>query len=109
MPYHPGGIPKLMLGSGKDCTVLFNKYHSWVNCESILAKCLVGTLADESISKITEDNEEELDENDSTICCSFGGMSESQDNASDFKSGDELVSTAEEECGSVEQLAKLKL
>ena len=27
---HPGG-KKIFLGKGKDCTALYNKYHSWVN------------------------------------------------------------------------------
>ena len=45
--YHPGGVAKLMEGAGKDCTDLFNKYHRWVNMDSILGKCLVGTLIEE--------------------------------------------------------------
>lgn len=36
-----------MEGAGKDCTDLFNKYHRWVNMDSILGKCLVGTLVEE--------------------------------------------------------------
>lgn len=42
--FHPGGAPQLMRAVGKDGTVLFNKYHSWVNADFLLAKCLVGTL-----------------------------------------------------------------
>ena len=41
--YHPGGINKLLEGAaGQDCTVLFNKYHAWVNIQSMIGKCLVG-------------------------------------------------------------------
>lgn len=47
LPYHPGGIPILMQAAGKDCTVLFNKYHSWVNAESMLSKCIVGVMMTE--------------------------------------------------------------
>lgn len=47
VPYHPGGEAKIMLGAGRDCTALFNKYHAWVNIESMLSKCYVGTLASE--------------------------------------------------------------
>jgi cytochrome b involved in lipid metabolism len=47
LPYHPGGIPILMKAAGKDCTVLFNKYHSWVNAESMLSKCIVGVMMTE--------------------------------------------------------------
>lgn len=42
LPYHPGGEPKLMLGVGKDCTDLFNRYHRWVNGHAMLSNCLVG-------------------------------------------------------------------
>mmetsp|Transcript_6905 Transcript_6905/g.7224 ORF Transcript_6905/g.7224 Transcript_6905/m.7224 type:complete len:168 (+) Transcript_6905:36-539(+) len=60
--YHPGGVNKLMLGAGKDCTPLFNKYHAWVNYESMLSKCQVGVLSEGSDS-ILEDEEDE-EEND---------------------------------------------
>jgi hypothetical protein len=42
--YHPGGVAKLMLVAGKDGTDLFNKFHAWVNADSILGKCAIGTL-----------------------------------------------------------------
>lgn len=44
LAYHPGGMPKLMLGAGNDCTVMYNKYHPWVNAETMLAKCMIGIL-----------------------------------------------------------------
>lgn len=44
LKFHPGGVDMLMKGAGKDCTALFNKYHSWVNAEYLLEKCLVGYL-----------------------------------------------------------------
>jgi len=34
---HPGG-KKIFLGKGKDCTELFKKYHSWVNCHFMIGK-----------------------------------------------------------------------
>jgi cytochrome b involved in lipid metabolism len=42
LEFHPGGIDKLMLGAGRDCTQLFDKYHSWVNYEHLLQKCYLG-------------------------------------------------------------------
>jgi cytochrome b involved in lipid metabolism len=54
LPYHPGGIPVLMQAAGKDCTALFNKYHSWVNAESMLSKCIIGVM-------MTEEEEKALD------------------------------------------------
>ncbi|GAB2300157.1 hypothetical protein Dimus_034197 [Dionaea muscipula] len=44
MKFHPGGVDMLMKAVGKDCTLLFNKYHAWVNAEFLLEKCLVGIL-----------------------------------------------------------------
>lgn len=44
IPYHPGGIPELMKGAGKDATALFNEVHRWVNFDSILRSCLQGYL-----------------------------------------------------------------
>jgi cytochrome b involved in lipid metabolism len=61
LPYHPGGVPKLMLGAGKDCTALFNRYHAWVNGDSMLAKCYIGTLIPDPVS-IPEGDEEEADD-----------------------------------------------
>ncbi|KAI5084509.1 hypothetical protein GOP47_0000678 [Adiantum capillus-veneris] len=48
LKFHPGGVDMIMKGAGKDCTALFNKYHSWVNAEYLLEKCLVGFLDTES-------------------------------------------------------------
>lgn len=50
-----------MMGAGKDCTALFNKYHQWVNGDSMLAKCQIGVLSDHS-DIILEDEEEEYSE-----------------------------------------------
>ena len=49
-----------MLGAGKDCTDIFNRYHAWVNCDQILSKCLVGYLIEEE-QTIREDEEEEME------------------------------------------------
>jgi len=43
IPFHPGG-QKIMAGVGKDGTAMFNKYHSWVNAEFVLAKYHIGFL-----------------------------------------------------------------
>lgn len=53
MPYHPGGIPTLMKGAGKDSTDLFNKFHPWVNAESMMSKCIVGKLVVDRRAKET--------------------------------------------------------
>jgi len=65
LPYHPGGTPKLMEGAGKDCTSLFNKYHRWVNCESILGKCLLGAVSSDepSIAEADEEDDQADEEN----------------------------------------------
>lgn len=40
--YHPGGVDMIMLGAGRDCTILYDKYHQWVNAEAMLSKCFIG-------------------------------------------------------------------
>ncbi|ETV76824.1 hypothetical protein H257_09271 [Aphanomyces astaci] len=42
--YHPGGVGKLMLSAGGDCTTLFNESHAWVNGHGMLEKCFLGTV-----------------------------------------------------------------
>ncbi|XP_063954853.1 cytochrome b5 reductase 4-like isoform X2 [Lytechinus pictus] len=44
MEYHPGGAEELERGLGKDATDLFNEVHRWVNVESMLEKCHIGSL-----------------------------------------------------------------
>ena len=50
--YHPGGVPKLLQGAGKDCTALFDKYHRWVNIDSMLAKYIIGVLEEDEVDEI---------------------------------------------------------
>lgn len=52
LKYHPGGAAILKQVLGKDCTLMFNKYHAWVNAEFLLSKCLVGTLSSSKEKKI---------------------------------------------------------
>ncbi|KPM45880.1 hypothetical protein AK830_g628 [Neonectria ditissima] len=46
--FHPGGVPELMRGAGRDATKLYGEVHPWVNYETMLAACLVGLLVEES-------------------------------------------------------------
>jgi cytochrome b involved in lipid metabolism len=62
MPYHPGGEKKLMLGAGKDCTELYNRYHSWINIDNMLGACLVGYLITEEPVILEGDDEDEGEE-----------------------------------------------
>jgi len=83
LPFHPGGASILMQGAGKDCTKLFQKYHAWVNIESMLAKCYVGTLMSDNAG-IEEDEEEE----------DVGKECESKASATVFKAAAVAVSAA---------------
>ncbi|RID42490.1 hypothetical protein BRARA_J02368 [Brassica rapa] len=49
MNFHPGGVDMLMKAVGRDGTLLFNKYHAWVNFDVLLEKCLVGVLDDSKV------------------------------------------------------------
>ncbi|KAJ1344736.1 hypothetical protein BSLG_000259 [Batrachochytrium salamandrivorans] len=42
--FHPGGVPQLMRGAGKDATDLFFKVHPWINVDMVLDKCWIGYL-----------------------------------------------------------------
>ncbi|EGR47162.1 Hypothetical protein TRIREDRAFT_122657 [Trichoderma reesei QM6a] len=52
--FHPGGVPELMRGAGRDGTKLFGEIHPWVNYETMLAACLVGLLVEEPEGKESE-------------------------------------------------------
>ncbi|KAI5467563.1 hypothetical protein BGZ63DRAFT_371567 [Mariannaea sp. PMI_226] len=55
--FHPGGVPELMRGAGRDGTKLFGEIHPWVNYETMLSACLVGLL-------VEEDEKSEMDQMD---------------------------------------------
>ncbi|KFA48940.1 hypothetical protein S40293_02559 [Stachybotrys chartarum IBT 40293] len=52
--YHPGGVPELMRGAGRDGTKLFGEVHPWVNYETMLAACMVGILVEEPEANASE-------------------------------------------------------
>ncbi len=52
LKFHPGGVAWIMKGAGVDCTVLFQKYHAWVNADMLLQECLIGMLAPPSAEAV---------------------------------------------------------
>ncbi|VIO99857.1 Cytochrome b5-like Heme/Steroid binding domain containing protein [Brugia malayi] len=44
LAFHPGGVEELMRVAGTDGTDLFNKMHAWVNYDTMLKTCFVGTF-----------------------------------------------------------------
>jgi cytochrome-b5 reductase len=48
LDFHPGGVDEMMRGAGTDATQLFNEIHRYVNYESMLKKCFVGPLVNNS-------------------------------------------------------------
>ena len=48
--YHPGGVDILMEGAGRDCTELFDKYHSWVNAEGMIGALFLGNVDPASVA-----------------------------------------------------------
>jgi cytochrome b involved in lipid metabolism len=55
LAYHPGGSEILEKCLGKDATVLFDKYHSWVNLDRLIAPLLLGYIQVEK--KISAEDE----------------------------------------------------
>lgn len=51
LPYHPGGVDICKGILGKDATVLFDKYHRWVNIDGLIGPLLLGTVALDSPPK----------------------------------------------------------
>ncbi|KAJ3268963.1 hypothetical protein HDV01_002073 [Terramyces sp. JEL0728] len=47
--FHPGGVPQLMRGAGKEATELIQKIHPWVNIDMMLDKCMIGYYVKESL------------------------------------------------------------
>ena len=46
LDYHPGGIPEIMKGAGRDSTELYMKFHPWVNADAVLGKLRLGKLVE---------------------------------------------------------------
>ena len=81
LAYHPGGEQKLMMGAGRDCTALFNKYHQWVAGSSMLAKCQVGVLS-EQVDVIVEDEDDEQEDSEDLKAAAIDSLSGASDDDS---------------------------
>jgi cytochrome-b5 reductase len=57
LAYHPGGSEILEKCLGKDGTVLFDKYHSWVNLDGLIGPLMLGYLKIEKKSSSDDDDE----------------------------------------------------
>ena len=44
LPYHPGGMDIMKGVLGKDATVLFHEYHTWINIDNLIGPLLLGSL-----------------------------------------------------------------
>ena len=64
LDFHPGGVPIIMSGAGKDMTKLFQKYHSWVNFESMVGALYLGDLERATLAAAAEEEEEDEDEDE---------------------------------------------
>jgi len=53
--YHPGGMEIMKESMGKDASILYDKYHRWVNAEGLIGPLLIGYLTDET-KKENENN-----------------------------------------------------
>ena len=59
LAYHPGGSAILEKCLGKDATVLFDKYHSWVNLDNLIGPLLLGYVMIEKKSDYDSDDDED--------------------------------------------------
>ena len=59
LAYHPGGSEILEKCLGRDGTVLFDKYHSWVNLDGLIAPLLLGYLKIEKKGSDDDDDDDE--------------------------------------------------
>lgn len=48
LQFHPGGAKILLAASGRDATVLFDKYHRWIDASYLLDSKAVGKLLQEN-------------------------------------------------------------
>lgn len=62
VPFHPGGRLSLLQAAGRDGSALFKQFHPWVNAHFMLAKCLVGQLADGEPGAVTSGRARQEDE-----------------------------------------------
>ncbi|KAI5190003.1 hypothetical protein NEMIN01_0788 [Nematocida minor] len=44
---HPGGADIILENGGKDCTVIFNTIHPWINYKKLLENRLIGYVKKE--------------------------------------------------------------
>jgi len=58
LAYHPGGSEIMHGCLGRDGTVLFDRYHSWVNLEGLIGPLLLGYVQIEKKSGEDDDEEE---------------------------------------------------
>lgn len=64
LPYHPGGENIMKSVLGKDATILFHKYHTWVNIDNLIGPLLLGTLLAVDTKKKRNSNNETMNDDD---------------------------------------------
>jgi cytochrome b involved in lipid metabolism len=63
LPYHPGGESIMQSVLGKDATILFHKYHTWVNIDNLIGPLYLGTLMLDK-KNYRNDNDTKTNKND---------------------------------------------
>ena len=64
LAYHPGGINIMKSVLGKDGTILFQKYHPWVNIDGLIGKLLIGYLDTTRSNRNDDDDDNEDGDSD---------------------------------------------
>jgi len=84
LAYHPGGSDIMEKCLGGDATALFDKYHSWVNLESLIGPLLLGYLRMGKKRESDDDNDDGVASNGNDRGTGLGAISEDIDDCAEL-------------------------
>ncbi|KAI9299238.1 delta5 fatty acid desaturase [Neoconidiobolus thromboides FSU 785] len=59
--YHPGGYETLLVGGGRDCTIVFETYHQYEQLVKVLQKYEIGTLVSNELPTFPKPNKFQME------------------------------------------------
>ena len=85
LPYHPGGMDIMKGVLGKDATVLFHEYHTWINIDNLIGPLLLGSL----MTMPVVDDDEKTKSSGTTMTKNDDEEEENDDDNDDGDDGDD--------------------